>query len=57
MSGWGCPHDANGICQKVLKQKCNPGMKGCVLAGRFIFSDSSKNTAAAEKRKAKDQGK
>lgn len=57
MSGWGCPHDVNGICQKVLQRKCDPGMKGCILAGRFVFSDSSKNTRAAKKRKDKAQDK
>lgn len=57
MSGWGCPHDINGICQKVLKRKCDPGMKGCVLAGRFIFSDGSKNTRSAVEKKDKPQGK
>ncbi|MBT3196902.1 MAG: hypothetical protein HN842_00510 [Gammaproteobacteria bacterium] len=50
MGGWGCPHDANGICQKVVRPgdstpqtPCDPGMKGCVLAGRFRFSSESKN--------------
>ena len=54
MSGWGCPHEVNGVCQKVLQRKCDPGMKGCVLAGRFIFSDTRKNTQAIEKRKVKN---
>jgi hypothetical protein len=52
-SGWGCPHDAGGECQRVPNRRCDPGMKGCVLAGRFIFSDSGKNTAAAKKRKSR----
>ncbi len=47
MSGWGCPHEAGGICQRVENRPCDPGMKGCVLAGRFIFSDESKNTHRA----------
>ncbi len=51
MSGWGCPHQVNGICQKVQKRKCDPGMKGCVLAGRFVFSEQSKNTQTAVKTK------
>ncbi len=50
-SGWGCPHEASGHCQKVEKRPCSPGMKGCVLAGRFIFSDDSKNTQAARRKK------
>ncbi|MDP2758956.1 MAG: hypothetical protein Q8O64_00930 [Sideroxyarcus sp.] len=43
MGGWGCPHEVDGKCQKVLNQPCDIGMKGCVLAGRFRFADESKN--------------
>lgn len=43
MSGWGCPHEVDGKCQKVLNKPCDIGMKGCVLAGRFRFADSAKN--------------
>jgi len=43
MSGWGCPHEVGGKCQKVLNKTCDIGMKGCVLAGRFRFADDSKN--------------
>ena len=43
MGGWGCPHEVNGKCQKVLNKPCDIGMKGCVLAGRFRFADPSKN--------------
>jgi hypothetical protein len=43
MSGWGCPHEYDGKCQKVLNKPCDIGMKGCVLAGRFRFADPSKN--------------
>lgn len=43
MSGWGCPHEVDGKCQKVLNKPCDIGMKGCVLAGRFRFYDESKN--------------
>jgi hypothetical protein len=52
MSGWGCPHEADGKCQKVLNQPCDIGMKGCVLAGRFRFADPSKNR---ERKKAQDE--
>ncbi len=45
MSSWGCPHEIDGKCQKVLNKPCDIGMKGCVLAGRFRFADSSKNRA------------
>ncbi len=41
--GWGCPHEVNGRCLRVLDRPCDPGMKGCVLFGRFTFSDPAKN--------------
>jgi len=41
--GWGCPHELNGVCQHVQNRPCDPGMKGCVLAGRFRFSNEAKN--------------
>ncbi len=41
--GWGCPHDAGGLCQRVENRPCDPGMKGCVLFGRFVFSNPEKN--------------
>lgn len=34
MGSFGCPHDVNGICQKVRGAICQPGMRGCVLAGK-----------------------
>lgn len=43
MGGWGCPHELNDRCQKVLGRPCDIGMKGCVLAGRFNFADPGKN--------------
>ncbi len=43
MSGWGCPHELKGLCQHIQGRICDPGMKGCVLAGRFRFSNEDKN--------------
>lgn len=43
MGGWGCPHDDAGRCLRVAGEACNPGMKGCVLFGRFVFSTEEKN--------------
>jgi len=51
MGGWGCPHEANGICQKVPQERCDPGMKGCVLAGRFRFSSEHKNRPDGPKKR------
>jgi hypothetical protein len=47
--GWGCPHEVNDVCTKVNNLPCNPGMKGCVLAGRYVFADESKNARLREK--------
>lgn len=43
MSGWGCPHEVDGRCRRVEGRLCDPGMKGCVLFGRFVFSNPDKN--------------
>lgn len=43
MGSWGCPHEWNGVCQRVKSIPCDPGMKGCVLYGRFVFSNPVKN--------------
>ena len=51
MSGWGCPHEANGQCIRVLGRACDPGMKGCVLFGRFVFSNPDKNRPAGPRRR------
>jgi len=36
-------HEVNEICTRVAGRPCDPGMKGCVLAGRFRFSNEDKN--------------
>ncbi len=46
MSSWGCPHEVNGVCQKVNGLPCDPGMRGCTLYGRFVFSNPAKNPPA-----------
>jgi orotidine-5'-phosphate decarboxylase len=48
-SSWGCPNEVNDTCKKVNNLPCNPGMKGCALAGRFIFFDEDKNKRLREK--------
>lgn len=39
MSGWGCPHEVEGLCERVRRAYCRPGMKGCVLVGKIELSD------------------
>jgi hypothetical protein len=51
---WGCPHEVNDRCTKINNLPCNPGMKGCELAGRYRFVDESKNERYWEK-KAREQ--
>ena len=46
MASWGCPHEVDGLCQKVNRISCDPGMRGCVLYGRFVFSNPAKNRHA-----------
>ncbi len=46
MSSWGCPHEQDGKCARVNDVPCDPGMKGCVLFGRFVWADESKNRPA-----------
>ena len=43
MGGWGCPYEKDGQCRKVPGKACDPGMKGCTLSGKFIFSSEEKN--------------
>lgn len=46
---WGCPHEENDRCGRVNNLPCDPGMKGCVLAGRFVFANDDKNARLREK--------
>jgi len=43
MSGWGCVHEIHEQCSRLGYRPCDPGMKGCILAGRFRFSNPDKN--------------
>jgi orotidine-5'-phosphate decarboxylase len=47
--GWGCPHEANDICTRINHLPCDPGMKGCVLAGRYVFANENKNGRMRQK--------
>lgn len=51
MASWGCPHEIDGKCTRINHLPCDPGMKGCVLAGRYVFANSEdKNKRLREKR-------
>jgi hypothetical protein len=46
----GLPHEIKGKCTKVNNLPCDPGMKGCELAGRYVFtSNDEKNKRFREK--------
>ncbi len=51
---WGCPHEANDVCTKVNNLPCDPGMKGCVLYGRFVFANDDKNERLRQKQARRD---
>lgn len=34
---------------KVEERPCDPGMKGCILYGRFTFSSPEKNTPSRQR--------
>lgn len=58
MSSWGCPHEINGVCTKVLQLPCDPRMKGCVLAGRYVFTNNDeKNKRLREKQERESASK
>jgi hypothetical protein len=42
---------------KLKDIPCNPGMKGCVLYGRFVFSDPEKNSPAIRRKLAEQNRK
>ncbi len=54
MSGWGCPHESKGLCDKVKGKECSPGMKGCILHGRFRFANPEKNAPESVRRRLKE---
>jgi hypothetical protein len=49
MSGWSCPNEVKGQCEHVPGHKCDPGMKGCVLFGKYRFANSDKNSPRRER--------
>ena len=52
---WGCPHEINDVCSKINNLPCDPGMKGCVLYGRYVFVSDDKNERLRKKRERADQ--
>ena len=36
---WSCPHLSDDFCTRVGGRPCQPGMRGCVLHGRYTIFD------------------
>ncbi len=58
---WSCPHEVDDQCTRVRNLRCDPGMKGFVLAGRYRFfdggvKDDEKNERLLKKRLAEAGG-
>jgi hypothetical protein len=43
LGGWGCTYESQGKCRRLGGKICDPGLKGCILHGRFRFSNPDKN--------------
>lgn len=55
MASWGCPHEIDGKCTKINNLPCDPGMKGCVLAGRYVFTGNDEKNARFREKRAREQ--
>lgn len=58
-SGWGCQHltkheEIKEWC-RLLKHKCDPGCNGCVLYGKFLFSQPNIPAKEEESRQRKNR--
>jgi len=56
MSAWSCPHDLDGVCQKVAGARCDPGMRGCVLHGKVRFASDEANRLRKPQRAEAQRG-
>lgn len=57
MASWGCPHEIDGKCTRINNLPCDPGMKGCVLAGRYVFANSEDKNKRLREKLARDKDK
>ncbi len=48
--GWTCSHQIGNICD-LLNRACEPGIKGCTLYGKALFSDPTTPSNEAVKRR------
>lgn len=52
---WGCPHENNDLCTKINNLPCDPGMKGCVLAGRYVFFNGDAERTEAKNARLREK--
>ena len=52
---WGGPHETDDRCGKVNGLPCDPGMKGCVLHGRFVVADDDKTERLRQKKTREEE--
>ncbi|HZX33337.1 MAG TPA: hypothetical protein VFF03_18445 [Rhodocyclaceae bacterium] len=55
MASWGCPHEIDGKCTRINNLPCAPGMKGCVLAGRYVFANSEDKNKRLREKQAREK--
>lgn len=55
MASWGCPHEIDGKCTRINDLPCDPGMKGCVLAGRYVFANSDDKNKRLREKQAREK--
>ncbi|MBS1189056.1 MAG: hypothetical protein H6R10_848 [Rhodocyclaceae bacterium] len=55
MASWGCPHEIDGKCTRINNLPCDPGMKGCVLAGRYVFANSDEKNKRLREKQAREK--
>lgn len=55
MASWGCPHEIDGKCTRINNLPCDPGMKGCVLAGRYVFTSSEDKNKRLREKQAREK--
>lgn len=58
MGGWDCPNQVDGKCMRVKSLPCEPGMRGCILHGRFAINNTKRvnlNTKSKPNIQSKDE--
>lgn len=54
MASWGCPHEIDGRCTHINQLPCDPGMKGCVLSGRYMFINAEEKNVRLRRKQERE---